>query len=73
MASFNKKVSINKNVDVILIPTKDEIEENTIDNIWYNDAQLEKIKNEAICEIRVYSMIKNISFKQASKDIYAIE
>ena len=71
MASFNKKVSINNNVNVILIPTIDEIE--IIDNIWYNEKQLEKIKNEAISEIKVYSAIKNISFKKAVKDIYSNE
>jgi len=65
-----KKVSIDTTVNVILIPLKDEIITN---DIWYNDIQLEKIKKEAICEIKVFSMIKNISFEQAVKDIYAIE
>ena len=65
-----KKVSIDTTVNVILIPLKDEIITN---DIWYNDTQLEKIKKEAICEIKVFSMIKNIPFEQAVKDIYAIK
>jgi hypothetical protein len=65
-----KKVSIDTNVNVILIPLKDEIITN---DIWYDEIQLEKIKNEAICEIKVFSMIKNIPFEQAVKDIYAIK
>jgi len=68
-----KKVSIDTNVNVILIPSKNEIITNDINDIWYDDIQLEKIKKEAICEIKVFSMIKNISFEQAVKDIYAIE
>ena len=65
-----KKVSIDTTVNVILIPLKDEIITN---DVWYNDTQLEKIKKEAICEIKVFSMIKNIPFEQAVKDIYAIK
>lgn len=65
-----KKVSIDTNVNVILIPLKDEIITN---DIWYDEIQLEKIKNEAICEIKAFSMIKNIPFEQAVKDIYAIK
>ena len=68
-----KKVSIDTNVNVILIPSKDEIIINDVNDVWYNDTQLKKIKNEAICEIKVFSMIKNISFEQAVKDIYAIK
>ena len=68
-----KKVSIDTTVNVILIPSKDELITNKSNDIWYNDNQLEKIKNEAICEIKVFSMMKNISFKQAVKDIYAIK
>tara|TARA_B100001287_G_C22497068_1_gene441755 strand:+ start:259 stop:474 length:216 start_codon:yes stop_codon:yes gene_type:complete len=68
-----KKVSIDTTVNVILIPSKDELITNKSNDIWYNDNQLEKIKNEAICEIKVFSMMKNIPFKQAVKDIYAIK
>ena len=68
-----KKVSIDTTVNVILIPSKDEIITNDVNDVWYNDTQLEKIKKEAICEIKVFSMMKNISFEQAVKDIYAIE
>ena len=71
-----KKVSIDTTVNVILIPSKDEIitnDVNDVNDVWYNDTQLEKIKKEAICEIKVFSMMKNISFEQAVKDIYAIE
>ena len=67
-----KKVSIDTTVNVILIPSKDELITNKSNDIWYNDNQLEKIKSEAICEIKVFSMMKNISFEQAVKDIYAI-
>ena len=55
------------------LPSKDELITNKSNDIWYNDNQLEKIKNEAICEIKVFSMMKNIPFKQAVKDIYAIK
>lgn len=68
-----KKVSIDTTVNVILIPSKDEIISNDVNDVWYNDTQLKKIKNEAICEIKVFSMMKNISFEQAVKDIYAIK
>jgi len=68
-----KKVSIDTNVNVILIPSTDEIITNDINDIWYDEIQLEKIKKEAICEIKAFSMIKNIPFEQAVKDIYAIK
>ena len=71
-----KKVSIDPTVNVILIPSKDEIiinDINDVNDVWYNDTQLQKIKNEAICEIKVFSIMKNISFNQAVKDIYAIK
>ncbi len=68
-----KKVSINNIVSVILIPSKDEIITNKINDIWYDNIQLKKIKSEAINEIKTFSIIKNISFEQAVKDIYAIE
>lgn len=73
MTNFNKKVSINNNIDVILIPTIDELIVNNANDIWYNNIQLEKIKKEAICEIKVFSIMKNISFEQAVKDIYTIK
>ena len=64
-----KKVSIDTNSNIILIPTKEEITDDN-DILWYNDDQLEKIKNEAITEIKAYSLLKNISFKKAAKEIY---
>ena len=66
----NKMVSINNNVEVILIPSRKDVIYET-DNIWYNNSQLEKIKNEAICEIKVFSLLKNISYEQAVRDIYS--
>tara|TARA_Y100000992_G_scaffold95415_1_gene61454 strand:- start:7738 stop:7962 length:225 start_codon:yes stop_codon:yes gene_type:complete len=64
-----KKVSIDPNDNIIFIPTKEELSDN-FNVLWYDDDQLEKIKNEAISEIKVYSVLKNISFKEARKDIY---
>jgi hypothetical protein len=68
-----KKVSINTNVNVILIPSKEEILTDEIYDMWYNDNQLEEIKKEAICEIKIFSIMKNISFEQAIKDIYSVK
>ena len=68
-----KKVSINTNVNVILIPAKEEIITNNKNDVWYDDNQLDKIKKEAMYEIKVFSIMKNISFNQAVKDIYAIK
>lgn len=64
-----KKVSIDPSDNIIFIPTKEELS-NDFNVLWYDDNQLEKIKNEAICEIKVYSLLKNIPFKKARKDIY---
>ena len=64
-----KKVSIDPNDNIIFIPTKEELSDN-FNVLWYDDDQLEKIKNEAISEIKVYSILKNISFKEARKNIY---
>jgi hypothetical protein len=66
----NKMVSINNTVEVILVPSRKD-SNYEIDDIWYNDSQLEKIKKEAICEIKVFSLIKNISYEQAVRDIYS--
>lgn len=68
--NFCKKVCINNNVEVILIPSKDEY----IDlELWYDDDTLNKIKNEAIMEIRAYSYLKHISFLEARHQIYAVK
>ena len=64
-----KKVSIDTSDNIIFIPTKEELSDD-FNVLWYGDDQLEKIKNEAISEIKVYSILKNISFKEARKNIY---
>ena len=64
-----KKVSIDPNDNIIFIPTKEELSDD-FNVLWYNDDQLEKIKNEAISEIKIYSILKNISFEEARKNIY---
>ena len=64
-----KKVSIDPSDNIIFIPTKEELSDD-FNVLWYGDDQLEKIKNEAISEIKVYSILKNISFKEARKNIY---
>lgn len=66
----NKMVSINNTVEVILVPSRKDVIYET-DDVWYNNSQLEKIKNEAICEIKVFSLLKNISYEQAVRDIYS--
>lgn len=65
-----KMVSINNTVEVILVPSRKDVSYE-IDDVWYNNSQLEKIKKEAICEIKVFSLIKNISYEQAVRDIYS--
>ena len=39
-----KKVSIDPNDNIIFIPTKEELSDD-FNVLWYNDDQLEKIKN----------------------------
>ena len=70
LSKLRKKVSINNTVEVILVPSRKDICHIT-DDIWYKNHQLEKIKKEAICEIKVFSIFKNISVKQAIRDIYS--
>lgn len=67
---FIKKVSINKKVEVILIPKKEEYYDL---ELWYDDDTLDKIKNEAIMEIKAYSHLNHISFIEARYKIYEIK
>ena len=66
---FLKKVRICNKVEVILIPSKEEY----LDlELWYDDNTLNKIKNEAIMEIKAYSYMKHISYLEAKNQIYSI-
>lgn len=67
---FIKKVSINKKVEVMLIPKKEEYANL---ELWYDDDTLDKIKNEAIMEIKAYSQLNNLSFFEARHKIYEIK
>lgn len=60
-----KKVSINNNVEILHIPVN-----KNDNNIWYTENQLEKIKKEALIELNVFATLKNITIKDAAKQIY---
>ena len=65
----NKKVHINKTVDVILIPSREELITYG-DDLWHDCDELEKFKNEAIMELKCYANIKNITLREAQRTIY---
>ena len=53
--------------------TKDNNSLQYIDlELWYDDDTLNRIKNEAIMEIKAYSYLKHISFLEARHLIYAV-
>ena len=55
-------------------PSKEELlDHSSFDDYWWTDDQLEKIKNEALAEIKVFSYLENISMKQAVKEIYIVK
>jgi len=61
--SFKKRIQINTNVKVYLIPY------DSITN-WYSDYQLDKIRDEALEEITSYARANNLSFIEARKKLY---
>ena len=63
--TFEKKLSINNNIEILHIPVSEEI-----DNIWYTENQLKKIRREALIELNVFATLKNITIKDAVKQIY---
>mgnify|MGYP001132904145 CR=1 FL=1 len=65
----NKKVQINTKVNVILIPSKEEMNAYS-DELWYKYDQYEQYKNEALMEIKCYAAVKNISIEEAYYTIY---
>lgn len=70
----SKKVTISNYIETILIPSKEELlDHSSFDDYWWTDDQLEKIKNEALAEIKVFSYLENISMKQAVKEIYIVK
>lgn len=74
LKSESKKVTISNYIETILIPSKEELlDHSSFDDYWWTDDQLEKIKNEALAEIKVFSYLENISMKQAVKEIYIVK
>jgi len=61
--SFKKRIQINTNVKVYLIPY------DSITN-WYSDYQLDKIRDEAFEEITSYARANNLSFIEARNKLY---
>ena len=63
VVSFKKRIQINTNVKVYLIPY------DSITN-WYSDYQLDKIRDEALEEITSYAQANNLSLKEARDKLY---
>ena len=63
VVSFKKRIQINTNVKVYLIPY------DSITN-WYSDYQLYKIRDEALEEITSYARANNLSFIEARNKLY---
>ena len=61
VVSFKKRIQINTNVKVYLIPY------DSITN-WYSDYQLDKIRDEALEEITSYAQANNLSFIEIIRD-----
>ena len=69
-SSLKKKVKINKEVNVILIPNKEDYDD--VSELWYDNVSLDKIKMDAIMEVKRFAIIKNLSYKDALEEIYCI-
>ncbi len=64
----NRKVSFNKNCELILIPTREEyINQDLKYEIWYSLNELQTMRTSYFCEINIISNLKNITFNDALK------
>ena len=62
----NKKVTINKICNVILIPDRNEIDNDCIKyDIWYSMYELKLIRDSYLCELNVISRVNGINMSDA--------
>ena len=62
----NKKVSIMNNINVFLIPKKEEIDVcNSL--LWWSDKDIEKFKLNFELSLKVISKINNVDYIEAKK------
>jgi len=65
-----KNVQFNKNVSVILIPSKEEYHK-LFSKLWYTHSELELIRKYAFYEINIFrSFNNNINFTDAKRMLY---
>ena len=65
---IRKKISFNKIVEVILIPSRQEIIEQDLKyKIWYSIDELNSMRKSYMCEINIISNINYISLSEAIK------
>jgi hypothetical protein len=51
----------------------DAIPSNLKNELWWNENSRQKAVNEMMSEVKVIAQLKNISLKQAQKELYSIE
>ena len=51
----------------------DAIPSNLKNELWWNEKSRQKAVNEMMSEVKVIAQLKNISLKQAQKELYSIE
>ena len=62
----NKKVTINNVCNVILIPDRNEIDNDCIKyDIWYSMYELKLIRDSYLCELNVISRVNSINMSDA--------
>lgn len=62
----NKKVSIMNNINVFLIPKKEEIDvSNSL--LWWSDKDIEKFKLNFELSLKVISKMNNVDYIEAKK------
>jgi hypothetical protein len=63
---IDKKVKINNTCSVILIPDRNEIDNDYIKyDIWYSVHELKLIRDSHLCELTAISRINGINMKDA--------
>lgn len=70
-----KKVTFHHIVNVVLIPSIEDLEneEGGLDTIWWSTEELKKTLHRVKFEIRSYAHAENISVQDAAKQLYGMK
>lgn len=71
--SNHRKVTFQTTVNVILIPSRVDMEPEECKQIWWANTELNQILQRVKFEIRTHAHVENLSLKEAAKTLYGLK